>query len=333
MSKQIGIDLGTSNTLVYVKGKGIVLREPSVVATDVIKNKVVAVGDDARKMLGRTPDNIVAKRPLQNGVIADFDVTARMLRAFFKKVGAVGVISKPTVAICVPSVVTEVERRAVEDATYEADAREVLLVMEPMAAAIGSGLKVDGPRGSMVVDIGGGTTEAAVISLGGIVCSKSTPVAGNYFDEAIIQYMRREHQVLVGNGTAETLKKTVGSVHPSADRGETEIRGRDLRTGLARVMTVSSGQIREALREPVAIILSVIKATLENTPPELSADILDYGIMLTGGGALLGGLQQVISEKTGVRVTVAKKPLESVALGIGRMLENPTDGYLDYRGR
>ncbi|MBO7376013.1 MAG: rod shape-determining protein [Clostridia bacterium] len=332
MSKQLGIDLGTSNTLVYMKGKGIVLNEPSVVATDLQKSRVV-VGDDARKMIGRTPDSIEAKRPLQNGVIADFDVTARMLKEFFKKVGAVGIISRPAVAIAVPSVVTEVEKRAVEDATYEADAKEVLLVMEPIAAAIGSGLKVDGPRGSMIVDIGGGISEAAVISLNGIVVKRSTPVAGNSFDEAIIHYMRREHQVLIGNGTAEALKRTVGSVHPSADRGETEIRGRDLKTGLARIMTVSSGQIREALKEPVNIILSMIKATLENTPPELSADILDYGIVLTGGGSLLGGLKQIISEKTGVRVTVAKKPAESVALGLGRMLENPADGYLDFRGR
>ncbi len=332
MSKQIGIDLGTSNTLIYQKGKGIILREPSVVATDARRSRVVAVGDEARKMLGRTPDNIVAQFPLVSGVIADFDVTAQMLKNFLKKSGASGLISQPSVAICVPSVVTEVEKRAVEDAAYQADAKRVALVPEPIAAAIGSGLRIDGPRGSMIVDIGGGITEAAVISLKGIVCSRHTTVAGDVFDDAIIQYMRSVHHVLIGIGTAETLKRTVGSVHPSADRGETEIRGRDLRTGLARVMSVSSGQIREALREPLNIIISVIRETLENTPPELSADILDYGIMLTGGGALMGGLQQAISEKTGVRVTVAKKPLESVVAGLGKMLETGAE-MVDFRGR
>ena len=256
-----------------------------------------------------------------------------MLRAFFRNIGAVGIVSRPTVIICVPSVVTEVERRAVEDATYEAEAKEVMLISEPMAAAIGSGLKVDGPRGAMIVDIGGGTTEVAVISLNGIVCSKSTAVGGNYLDEAIIQYMKREKQVLIGASTAEMLKKTIGSVHPSADRGETEIRGRNLRTGQASVASVNSALIREALREPVGQIIGVIRQTLENTPPELSADILDFGIMLSGGGALLGGLQQLINEKTGVRVTVAKKPLESVALGIGRVLDNQYYDVIDFRGR
>ena len=312
MSKQLGIDLGTANTLIYMKGKDIILREPSVVAIDRQRRRVLAVGEDAKRMLGKTPGGIEAQFPLKDGVIADFDITARMLNFFFSKIRASGIISRPVVVICIPYGVTEVERRAVEDATYEAGAKDVALVSEPIAAAIGSGLRINGPRGSMIVDIGGGTTEVAVLSLNGIVVSSSTRVAGNQLDDAIVQYMRDEHQVLIGRSTAEELKKKIGSVHPSTDIGEIEIRGSNLRSGLAASISVSSAQIREALDLPVKQILEVIRRTLAGTPPELSADILSYGIMLSGGGALLGGLPRLISENTGVRVTVAKQPLESV---------------------
>jgi rod shape-determining protein MreB len=333
MSKHLGIDLGTANTLVYMKGKGIVLREPSVVAVDQMRKRVVAVGSEAKRMIGKTPGNIVAQRPLKDGVIADFDKTASMLHTFFSKVSAGGVLSRPTVMICIPYGVTEVERRAVEDATFEAGAKSVALIDEPIASAIGSGLKIAGARGSMIVDIGGGTTEVAVISLGGIVISHSLRTAGNVLDESIVQYMKREHKILIGDGTAEALKKDIGSVHPSMDRGEREIRGRSLRTGLPAVMTVTSAQVREAMRESVDQIIDTIRLALENTPPELSADIFDFGIMLAGGGALLGGLPALITERTGVRVTVAKRPLDSVALGIGRVIEGNYSGVAKYRAR
>ncbi len=333
MSKHLGIDLGTANTLVYMKGKGIVLREPSVVAFDQVRRRVVAVGSEAKRMIGKTPGNIIAQRPLQEGVIADFDKTASMLHSFFSSVSAGGVLTRPTVMICIPYGVTEVERRAVEDATYEAGAKSVALVEEPIASAIGSGLKISGARGSMIVDIGGGTTEVAIISLRGIVVSRSIRTAGNKLDEAIVNYMKREHKVLIGDSTAEELKKQIGSVHPSMDRGELEIRGRNLNTGLPSVMTVTSAQVREALREPVDEIIDSIRIALENTPPELSADIFDFGIMLSGGGALLGGMATLITERTGVRVTVAKRPLESVALGLGRVIEGNYPGLAKYRSR
>ncbi|MCQ2428271.1 MAG: rod shape-determining protein [Clostridia bacterium] len=333
MSKQLGVDLGTSNTLIYVKGKGIVLREPSVVVTDRQHRKALAVGEEAKKMLGKTPGTIEAQFPLKDGVIADFDVTARMLSSFFSKIHAGGIISQPSVLICVPQGVTEVERRAVEDATYEAGARKVALIPEPVAAAIGSGLKIDGPRGSMIVNLGGGSTEVAVLSLEGIVVSSSTKIAGNQFDEAIVQYMKDEHQVLIGKATAEALKKNVGSVHASADIGELEIRGNDLRTGLAAELSVTSAEVRRAVAGPVGQIIEVIRRTLASTPPELSADILNYGIMLAGGGALLRGLPKLISEQTGVRVTVAKQPLESVVRGLGRLIEGGTDFGYEFRAR
>ncbi len=333
MSKHLGIDLGTANTLVYMKGKGIVLREPSVVAFDQVRRRVVAVGSEAKRMIGKTPGNIIAQRPLQEGVIADFDKTASMLHSFFSEVSAGGVLTRPTVMICIPYGVTEVERRAVEDATYEAGAKSVALVEEPIASAIGSGLKISGARGSMIVDIGGGTTEVAIISLRGIVVSRSIRTAGNKLDEAIVNYMKREHKVLIGDSTAEELKKQIGSVHPSMDRGELEIRGRNLNTGLPSVLTVTSAQVREALREPVGEIIDSIRIALENTPPELSADIFDFGIMLSGGGALLGGMATLITERTGVRVTVAKRPLESVALGLGRVIEGNYPGLAKYRSR
>ena len=333
MSKQLGIDLGTANTLIYMKGKDIILREPSVVAIDRQRRRVLAVGEDAKRMLGKTPGGIEAQFPLKDGVIADFDITARMLNFFFSKIRASGIISRPVVVICIPYGVTEVERRAVEDATYEAGAKDVALVSEPIAAAIGSGLSINGPRGSMIVDIGGGTTEVAVLSLNGIVVSSSTRVAGNQLDDAIVQYMRDEHQVLIGRSTAEELKKKIGSVHPSTDIGEIEIRGSNLRSGLAASISVSSAQIREALDLPVKQILEVIRRTLAGTPPELSADILSYGIMLSGGGALLGGLPRLISENTGVRVTVAKQPLESVVRGLGRIIEGSSDYPVEFRAR
>lgn len=333
MSKMIGIDLGTANTLVYVKNKGIVLNEPSVVALDKAQKKVIAVGDDAKRMLGKTPDSIIAKRPLKDGVIADFDVTSKMLRFFFDKVNASGIVTRPTVAVCIPYGVTEVERRAVEDATWEAGAKDVALIDEPVAAAIGAGLKITSPRGSMIVDVGGGTTEVAVLSLNGIVESHSTRAAGNALDEAIVNYMRFEHQVLIGDSTAEMLKSTIGSAHPSMDRGETEVRGSNIRSGLPKVLKVTSAQMREAMREPLEAIIGTIRSVLERTPPELSADILDYGIMLTGGGALLNGLSTLISENTGVRVSIAKKPLESVCMGIGRAIEGQAPDVLQFRGR
>ncbi|MBQ7591113.1 MAG: rod shape-determining protein [Clostridia bacterium] len=333
MSKQLGIDLGTANTLIYMKGKDIILREPSVVAIDRQRRRVLAVGEDAKRMLGKTPGGIEAQFPLKDGVIADFDITARMLNFFFSKIHASGIISRPVVVICIPYGVTEVERRAVEDATYEAGAKDVALVSEPIAAAIGSGLRINGPRGSMIVDIGGGTTEVAVLSLNGIVVSSSTRVAGNQLDDAIVQYMRDEHQVLIGRSTAEELKKKIGSVHPSTDIGEIEIRGSNLRSGLAASISISSAQIREALDLPVKQILEVIRRTLAGTPPELSADILSYGIMLSGGGALLGGLPRLISENTGVRVTVAKQPLESVVRGLGRIIEGSSDYPVEFRAR
>ena len=333
MSKHLGLDLGTANTLVYAKGKGIVLREPSVVAFDQMRRRVVAVGSEAKSMIGKTPGNIIAQRPLQDGVIADFDMTASMLHSFFSEVSAGGVLTRPTVVICIPYGVTEVQRRAVEDATYEAGAKSVALVEEPIASAIGSGLKISGARGSMIVDIGGGTTEVAIISLRGIVVSRSIRTAGNSLDEAIVNYMKREHKILIGDSTAEELKKSIGSVHPSMDRGELKITGRSLITGRAAVMTVNSSQIREALAEPVKEIIGSITSALEITPPELAADIYDFGIMLSGGGALLGGMAALISEVTKVRVTVAKRPLESVALGLGKVIEGNYPGLAQYRSR
>lgn len=333
MAKHIGIDLGTANTLVYMKGRGIILREPSVVAINQLTKKVVAVGGDAKRMLGKTPGNIVAYPPLKDGVIADFDVTAKMLHQFFVKTAADSIFSSPSVIICIPHDVTEVERRAVEDATFEAGAKSVALIEEPIAAAIGSGLRIRSPRGSMIVDIGSGTTEVAVLSLGGVVVSRSLRVAGNEIDDAIVQFMRREYQVLIGDGTAEALKKNIGSVYPGLDRGEMEIRGRNLRTGLPAVMTLTSDQMRAAMKPQIESILDTVCSALEATPPELSADLYDFGIMLAGGGALLGGLAPLLSERTGVRVTVAKKPLDSVALGIGRVIEGGMDGVVNYRAR
>lgn len=322
MGKKIGIDLGTANTMIYVGGKGIVLRAPSVVAVEQQTKKVVAVGLEAKRMIGKTPGSITAYRPLKDGVIADFEITSMMLHEFLNKVDAGSFFNRPSVIVCMPYGVTEVEKRAIEDATFEAGAKEVALIEEPIAAAIGSGLKVAGARGSMIVDIGGGTTEVAVIALGGIVVSRSIRTAGDELDSAIVQYMKNRHNLLIGESTAELLKKKIGSVHPSVDRGSMTVYGRSMRTGLATDLTVTSREIREALREQAAQIIEAIRLALEDTPPELSADIYDYGIMLTGGGAFIGGLPALITESTGVRVTVSKNPLESVCLGIGRVLES-----------
>ena len=325
MGRSIGIDLGTANTIVYVKGKGIVLREPSVVAIEARSKKVVAVGNEAKLMLGKTPGSIVAMRPLQDGVIAEFDFTTAMLRDVFKKAAGASLFSGPRVVVCVPYGVTEVEKRAVEDVTLEAGAQKVALIEEPIAAAIGSGLRVEDARGSMIVDIGGGTTEVAVLSLGGIVLSKSLRIAGDELDEAIVNYIKKKHNILIGEVTAEMLKKKIGSVHPAVDRGYMEIQGRNLLNGLPAIINVSSSEVREAMHEQIVHIIEAIRSTLENTPPELAADIYDNGIVLAGGGALLGGLDALISYVTGVKVTIAKNPLDCVAIGIGHVLESIGD--------
>ncbi|MCD7711147.1 MAG: rod shape-determining protein [Firmicutes bacterium] len=335
MGRSIGIDLGTANTIVCVKGKGIVLREPSVVAIESRTGKVVAVGSDAKRMLGRTPGSITAMRPLKDGVIAEFDVAAAMLHQFFKKVSGNTMLTRPRVVICIPYGVTEVEKRAVEDATLEAGAQSVALIEEPIAAAIGTGLKIESPRGNMIIDIGGGTTEVAVISLGGIVLSNSLRVAGDELDEAIVNYMRRKFNILIGESTAERLKKEIGSIHPAADRGEREVRGRNLLSGLPMTVTINSANIREAISEEITHIVDALSATLESTPPELSGDIYDNGIMLAGGGALLGGLNILLSQLTGIRVIKPKRPLDAVALGIERVLESEDKfpGATQYRTR
>lgn len=321
-SKDMGIDLGTANTLIYVKGKGIILREPSVVA---IKNdnkkQVLAVGDEAKEMIGRTPGNIIAIRPLKDGVIADFDITECMLKKFIEKVTGGSSFVRPRIVVCFPSGVTEVEKRAIEEATKQAGARDVYLMEEPMAAAIGSGLPVSEPSGSMVVDIGGGTTEVAVISLGGIVTSKSLRIAGDELDQSIISYIKKEYNLMIGERTAEQVKIEIGSAFPEEEERTVDIKGRDLITGLPKVITISSAEIREALKEPVASIIDAIKSTLEKTPPELAADIMDKGIMLTGGGAMLHGLDSLINNETHMPIHIAENPLDCVALGAGKALD------------
>lgn len=321
MTKDMGIDLGTANTLVYVRGKGIVLNEPSVVAINTNNKAVLAVGNEAKQMIGRTPGNIVAIRPLKDGVIADFDVTEVMLKKFINKVCPKGAFTSPRIVICYPSGVTEVEKRAIEEATKRAGAREVFLMEEPMAAAIGAGLMVDEPRGCMVVDIGGGTTEVAIISLGGIVTSISLRVAGDDFDQAIISYIKKEYNLMIGERTAENVKIQLGSAFKTeVDGNDMEIRGRDLVTGLPKVVHITETEIREALREPVSSIIDAIRTTLEKTPPELASDIMDRGIMLTGGGALLKGLDSLINHETNMPVHIAETPLDCVALGAGKAL-------------
>lgn len=322
MSRDMGIDLGTANTLIFIKGKGIILREPSVVAINKDANKVLAVGEEAKQMIGRTPGNIVAIRPLKDGVIADFDTTQTMIRRFIEKATAKGTFSSPRIIVCYPSGITEVEKRALEDATKQAGARDVRLMEEPMAAAIGSGLEVNEPSGSMIVDIGGGTTEVAVISLGGIVTSKSLRIAGDELDQSIINYIKKEYNLMIGERTSETVKIELGSAFPEEVEKSMEIKGRDLVTGLPKVITISEEEIREALREPVSSIVEAIKITLEKTPPELAADVMDKGIMLAGGGALLRGLDKLINSETHMPVNVAEFPLDCVALGAGKALEH-----------
>ena len=320
-AQDIGIDLGTANILVHVRGEGIVAREPSVVAIDQNTESILAVGDSAKEMIGRTPGNIVAIRPLKEGVIADFGVTRIMLRYFLRKVNARGVVTKPRVVICVPSGVTAVERRAVRDAAYQAGAREVYLIEEPMAAAIGAGLPVEMATGSMVLDVGGGTSEVAVISLGGIVTSKSLRIAGDEFDNAILNYCRREFNVLIGERTAEQIKLEIGSAYPKPNDDVIEIKGRNMVDGLPMGIKVSGYEIFGALREPLRTIIEALKVTLEKTPPELAADIMERGIMLTGGGALLSGFDKLIEKETGMPAILADNPLDCVALGTGKVLD------------
>lgn len=323
-SKDIGIDLGTANTLVCLKGKGIILREPSVVAVDMRTDEVLAVGSQAKEMIGRTPGSIVAVRPLKDGVIADFKITAKMLQHFIKKAVKPGIFSKPRVIICMPSGVTEVERKAVEDAAYQAGAKPpVVLIEEPMAAAIGAGMPVDEPCGSMVVDIGGGTSEVAVISLGDIVTACSVRVAGDKFDEAISTYVKRKYNLLIGERTAEDIKMKIGSAYPGEEEKNLVVKGRNLVDGLPKDITISSAEVREALADPLATIVEAIRTTLEKTPPELSADIIDHGIMLTGGGALLKGLDMLVMQQTGMPVHIAERPLDCVVDGAGKSLGKP----------
>ena len=317
----IGIDLGTASILVYIRGKGVVLKEPSVVAFDRDTNKIKAIGENARLMLGRTPGNIVAVRPLRQGVISDYKVTERMMKYFIQKAMGKHMFRKPRVAVCVPSGVTEVEKKAVEDATYEAGAREVSIIEEPIAAAIGAGIDISRPCGNMIVDIGGGTSDIAVISLGGTVVSASIKVAGDDFDEAIVRWMRKKHNLLVGERTAEDLKIKIGTVYDIGEETFQDVRGRDLVTGLPKTITVSSKETEEALREPVNQIVETIHSVLEKTPPELAADIADRGIVLTGGGSLLRGLEELIYSRTGINTITAEDPMTAVAVGTGKYVE------------
>ena len=335
MAKVVGMDLGTANTFLYLRGKGIALRTPSVVAIEKDSREVVAVGRSARQMLGKTPEGILAFRPLKNGVIADFDVTAKMVRTFLELTDSISLFSRPSLIVSIPNGITEVEMRAVEDAMFEAGARSVALIEEPLAAAIGTGLRVVGARGSMIVDIGGGTTEVAVISLGGIVASRSIRTAGDALDEAIIRHLRANRDLLIGELTAEHLKMRIGSAHPTADSGSMQVFGRDLRTGHAVTETVTSADVREAIEEELLEILTAIRDTLEDTPPELSSDLYDHGIVITGGGAYLRGLPRLIEERLGIRVTIAKHPFDSVCLGIGRVIESEGSlgDLLKYRGK
>ncbi len=317
----IGVDLGTANVLVYEKKKGIVLREPSVVAVNRDTGEILAVGEEAKRMIGRTPGNIAAIRPLRDGVIADYNVTESMLRYFIEKVVGHSFVFRPRIMICVPSGVTTVEKRAVQEAAEQAGARRTQLIEEPMAAAIGAGLPVEDAKGSMVVDIGGGTTDVAVISLGGIVLSASLRVAGDKFDEAIIAYVRKQFNILIGERTAEDVKIQVGAAYPEARDAKMDIKGRDLYTGLPKNITVTTAQIAEALEGPVSAIVDCVKKVLEDTPPELSADIMDHGIVLTGGGAMLYGLDARLRHQTGIPTMLADDPLSCVAIGTGKALD------------
>lgn len=330
MAKQVGIDLGTSNTMIFLKDKGIVMRAPSVVSIDRSTHEVIASGTGAKKMLGKTPGNILALRPLKDGVITDLEVTSLMIRDFLRKLDLTSLFNRPSALVSIPYGVTEVERRAVEDATFEAGAKNVGLIDEPIAAAVGAGIRVSKARGAMLVDLGGGVSEAAVISLGGIVQSNSLRIAGDELDLAIVNHLKQTRNILIGEITAEMLKKRIGTAKPGIDRGNIQVCGRDLHTGLAVTAEISTGEVREAMREPLSEIVSMIKMTLEETPPELSADIFDYGIVMVGGGSLLPGIQEVIHDRTGVRVTVAKKPLECGCIGLGHMLRSTGGDFSEF---
>ena len=320
-STDIGIDLGTASILVYVKGKGVVIKEPSVVAFDRDANKIKAIGEEARMMLGRTPGNIVAIRPLRKGVISDYTVTEQMLKYFIQKATGRMSFRKPRISICVPVSITEVERKAVEDATYQAGARDVTLIDEPIAAAIGAGIDISRPCGNMIVDIGGGTCDVAVISLDGIVVSSSLKIAGDDFDEAIIRYVRKKHNLLIGERTAEDIKITIGTAIERPDQKVMEVRGRDLVTGLPKTVRVTSEETRDALKETTFQIVEAVHGVLERTPPELASDVVARGIVLTGGGALLNGLEELIELKTGINTVTAEDAMTAVAIGTGRYME------------
>lgn len=331
LSKDIGIDLGTANTLVFIKDKGIVMREPSVVAVDVKNDTILAIGSEAKEMVGKTPGSVVAVRPLKEGVIADFDVTAGMLKYFIRRTVKYSFLNRPKAVICIPSGVTDVERRAVEDAARQAGVKDVELIEEPMAAAIGSGLPVYEPRGSMVVDIGGGTTESAVISLGDIVTAYSSRVAGDKFDEAIISYIKRSRGVLIGETTAEHIKISLGSACPYEGEGKMTIRGKDLSNGLPKSINISAEEVRNALADPLSEVIDTIKTVLENTAVELSLDVMEDGIMLTGGGALLRGIDKFISSEINLPVRIAEYPLDCVAMGTGKYLKGYTPKWWGHR--
>ena len=321
MAFDIGIDLGTASILVYVKGKGVVLKEPSVVAFDRDTNRIKAIGEEARLMLGRTPGNIVAVRPLRQGVISDYTVTEKMLKYFIQKAVGKQRFRKPLISICVPSQVTEVERKAVEDAAFQAGARDVKIIEEPIAAAIGAGIDIARPCGNMIVDIGGGTLVNAVISLGGTVVSASIKIAGDDFDDAIVRYMRKKHNLLIGERTAEDIKIRIGSAYPRPESVTVDVRGRNLVTGLPKTITVTSEETEEALKDTTSQIVEAVHSVLEKTPPELAADIADRGIVLTGGGSLLYGLEELIESKTGITTMTAEDPMTAVAIGTGRYVE------------
>lgn len=321
-SKDIGIDLGTANVLIHVKGKGIVLNEPSVVALERKTNRVLAVGEEARKMIGRTPENIIAVRPLKDGVIADFDVTEMMLKYFLNRLKVKGFMTKPRILICCPTNITSVEQKAIREAAEKSGGKKVFLEEEPKVAAIGAGMDIYQPSGNMVVDIGGGTTDVAVLSMGDIVTSESIKVAGDVFDNDILQYIKRQYKLLIGERTAENIKIQIGSVYAGGRNEEMEIRGRDMMTGLPRVITIHSAEIEGALKESVALVVASAKSVLEKTPPELSADIIDRGVILTGGGAMLHGIDQLLAEELKVPVFISEMPMDCVALGTGIILDN-----------
>lgn len=325
-SNDIGIDLGTASILVYIKGKGVVLKEPSVVAIDRESGRIQAIGEEARLMIGRTPGNIVAVRPLRQGVISDYTITEKMLKYFIDKAVGKKTFRKPRIAVCIPSGATEVEKKAVEDATYSAGAREVRIIEEPVAAAIGAGIEIEKAVGNMIVDIGGGTSDIAVISLGGTVVSTSIKIAGDDFDEAIVRYMRKKHNILIGERTAEEIKISIGAACRRPEVLAMEVKGRNLVTGLPKTIEVSSDETLEALREPAMQIVDSVHNVLERTPPELAADVYDRGIVLTGGGALLSGLDALIEEKTGINTVIADNPLTAVAIGTGKFIEQLKNG-------